>query len=527
MKRTKLRSPLSPWALALAAAGCGDALVDQDGTTPPPSASSGKVDTEADTGDAFLTVVDATASEAWVHVSLANGGVEAADGEPWDLAFRRSNIRLNGGAGGDGMGAARPLVGATFDEVTSVPGTGWLEDAAGEENPDGSPVDNDGLDFVFARENAVSSNGWFHYDPSTHVLTPAEVVWAVRGGDGATYALEILDYYDMAGTSAVWSVRWKPVPVGDGPDTGLEVDASARGAWTYLSVADRSIVQVSDPASATSWDLAFSRVRIRTNSGASGPGLGGARALPMGASFAALAESPTSGFRVDAELPNPGPPGSGTSPGNPVLADWFDYDSATHAVSPKGDAYLVRTASGDYAKLQILEWEGGIFRLALEPVPPRPDIFELEIDASDRMQPAFVSLSEARVLTSTTDASWDVAFTRVRVQTNSGVSGPGMGGAVALDATEIEDVAELPAEGYAPDAMVDSGRPGVPPAPASPVLSDWYDYDPATRSVTPRPVVYGVRTADGHPAALQITSYEDGRFRVRAAFAGPGRSRLR
>jgi hypothetical protein len=54
-------------------------------------------------------------------------------------------------------------------------------------------------------------------------------------------------------------------------------------------------------------------------------------------------------------------------------------------------------------------------------------------------------------------------------------------------------------------------------------LASWYDYDPTTHSVSPRPVVFAVRTADGHTAALRVLTYSSGALRVELAFAGPGR----
>ena len=65
----------------------------------------------------------------------------------------------------------------------------------------------------------------------------------------------------------------------------------------------------------------------------------------------------------DEMLPIPGPPGSGESSGNPVLANWYDYDMETHVTSPKDAAFILKTASGDFVKLQVIEYQDGVMTL--------------------------------------------------------------------------------------------------------------------------------------------------------------------
>ena len=50
------------------------------------------------------------------------------------------------------------------------------------------------------------------------------------------------------------------------------LDASNASEWKYFSFASGTIVQVADPSTDLTWDIAFNRYNIRTNGGTSGSG---------------------------------------------------------------------------------------------------------------------------------------------------------------------------------------------------------------------------------------------------------------
>ena len=56
----------------------------------------------------------------------------------------------------------------------------------------------------------------------------------------------------------------------------IEIDASSYTDWIYYNFTLHSEVQVNDPKNSLGWDIAFQRNHIKTNSGTSGIGLGGA-----------------------------------------------------------------------------------------------------------------------------------------------------------------------------------------------------------------------------------------------------------
>ena len=51
-----------------------------------------------------------------------------------------------------------------------------------------------------------------------------------------------------------------------------DLDASNASEWKYFSFSSGAIVQVTNPSTDLTWDIAFNRYNIRTNSGTSGAG---------------------------------------------------------------------------------------------------------------------------------------------------------------------------------------------------------------------------------------------------------------
>lgn len=244
--------------------------------------------TTIDNGDGtFTTSVDATSMDAWIGFDFQARKEATETDASWDLGFKRFEIKTNGGVTGAGGVEVAALPEADFAAINAAPAGGYAKDAA------------DALVF-----NA--GDGWYAYDPATHVLTPRDTVYVVRSAEGDYFKLSFTGYYDDAGTSGHPAFRWAPVAAPPASDA-LQVDALQNGVFTYVSVLN-GVVAVADPATSTAWDLALSRTLVKTNGGTSGPGFGGARLAPDGADYASVASATTLGHDVDAELPVPGPP---------------------------------------------------------------------------------------------------------------------------------------------------------------------------------------------------------------------------
>ena len=185
---------------ALPLAACGDDLaIDSTQTERSPL-----VATESNGAGESTTTIDASNAEAWVYFSFASGAevtpVDPATSADWDLGFQRFHIISNGGVSGSGGAAVAAVVEQTFESVTSAPAEGYVAD-----QPDSDDDD------AVANSAFAENGGWYDYDGATNRLSPKPIVYVVRTSTGAHYKLEILDYYDAAGTSGHPSFVWMPL----------------------------------------------------------------------------------------------------------------------------------------------------------------------------------------------------------------------------------------------------------------------------------------------------------------------------
>jgi hypothetical protein len=155
--------------------------------------------------------------------------------------------------------------------------------------------------------------------------------------------------------------------------TVLYIDASAGGFSSastnpriYVSLKNKQRVDVTDRTSlaSTAWDLSIKRSSIYTNDGDGGPGAGGAFAI-TDKTFDAVTISDVTAmtdagahtfaketfFDADCNAQQ-------DAIGGPLTTfdGWYNYEGATMHVTPKAWVYVVRGATSEYYKLQILDF---------------------------------------------------------------------------------------------------------------------------------------------------------------------------
>lgn len=130
---------------------------------------------------------------------------------------------------------------------------------------------------------------------------------------------------------------------GTDPTSGSEetvfttrIDASSGTTWVWYSFQEGRVSESED------WTLAFQRYTIRLNGGTSGSW--GVQAMVLdGADFEALDTVPAGDWLQDtAEAP--------------VFSTWYDYDPATHVLTPADRVYIVREPDGDLFKMELLSY---------------------------------------------------------------------------------------------------------------------------------------------------------------------------
>lgn len=136
--------------------------------------------------------------------------------------------------------------------------------------------------------------------------------------------------------------------------------SSADNPYIYVDLLHATKVEVNDIAATTNmtWDIALKRSSIRTNSGDSGNG-GRKLATIPGATSVASVTAPADGYEVDdftsddcmlATIPG----------GEPMSAfgEWYDYDEATHVVTPKSDVYVIQRADKSRTAFRFTTYYG-------------------------------------------------------------------------------------------------------------------------------------------------------------------------
>jgi hypothetical protein len=102
-----------------------------------------------------------------------------------------------------------------------------------------------------------------------------------------------------------------------------------------------------------------------------------------------------------------------------------------------------------------------------------------------------------------TDA-WDLAFQRHVIRTNGGDTNPaGQGALLGLEDTDFAAVMRVPDDAKFVRDIRTKKRLSV----YNPAIAKWYSYSYIANILTPKPIVYIVRTQDGKYAKMHILSY--------------------
>lgn len=141
----------------------------------------------------FRTIVDATDKKKWVYFSLLKRQAvtvqDASKDTSWDIAFRRADIKTNGGVSGPGKVRVAWVDNQDLTQIKKAPTDGYHQDKAGSE-------------YAFAQQGK-----WYNYDLGKHILTPKNRVYILQRAEH-TYLIKIYSYYSHTSVSGHPSFDW-------------------------------------------------------------------------------------------------------------------------------------------------------------------------------------------------------------------------------------------------------------------------------------------------------------------------------
>lgn len=137
------------------------------------------------------------------------------------------------------------------------------------------------------------------------------------------------------------------------------------------------------------------------------------------------------------------------------------------------------------------------------------------IEANNGLEWVYLDLeSKAAVVPvePTDSLDWDLSFQRFSFMINGGVSGTGDVAVAALPGQDFDSLTVAPAGDYItdqPDTPADQGGDANedPDYALSTGDTQWYDYNSMTHVLTPRDIVYVLRSAEGSYYKLEVLGY--------------------
>ena len=136
------------------------------------------------------------------------------------------------------------------------------------------------------------------------------------------------------------------------------VDSSDSTVWVYFNLNDGAIVEGADDTT-TDWDIKLQRYTIALNGG--GSGAGNVQAFSLDGEY--------DGYDAISEIPTDGSWATDGDETEFVLGEWYNYDFATHVLTPKDVVYFIQTTDGVF-KFRVVDYynesgESGFLSFAL------------------------------------------------------------------------------------------------------------------------------------------------------------------
>jgi hypothetical protein len=380
---------------------CGSSGGSDSTTTPPPPPPAVSYTTQ--TIDATAGGLGAPAGDPnnkYTYVNLGTGAVvvlsdaDAATSSDWNIAFKRSSVKLNGGLSGP-KGVVGYYTGNNAEayDPNKIPLLNWFQAATADtELPDFEAVAAAQIpaDTEFKADKLVpaikgdgTNDGWWFYHgaPTFAVTAVATNWWVIKSSAGNSYAkLHVADLVrDSTASVRRFTLEWY---YQGSADTEFGATLQTRVVEVPLAGGGKYVdfdapVDDADPANVPDWDFKIEydgvarEYRITLNGGVSGAG--------NAAAFGPTSTPDTYTSGTDSTLVTHY---TGDSAGGVFVdSSWYAYGQSfspavDHKLWPNYRIYLVKSGTDVY-KLQILSYyhpqtttESGWYTIRFEKVSP-------------------------------------------------------------------------------------------------------------------------------------------------------------
>jgi len=250
----------------------------------------------------------------------------------WDISIDNlTNIKMNGGLTAPGPVYAKGMPGIPFEDITAAP------------------------DDVFETDDqygAYIGENWYYYDFNTHTVNPGDDTYVIKAINGEYYKFRITDVSFPSRTDGELTIMVDKVS----PPANAETESVTgrvlyarlpliAGSPTYFSLKDARVVEITDPSASLSWDIVSDYTTIFSNGGSSGPGKCEAFTY-NNVEFDSIMSVPAGNYVVDDTTQQVKKYAIGDS--------WYDYNVQTHQLTVNSNVYILKTATGNYAKFQFI-----------------------------------------------------------------------------------------------------------------------------------------------------------------------------
>ncbi len=274
--------------------------------------------------------------------AVALTDAQAKSSTDWDIAFKKSYIKTNGGVSGNGGAKAVDLT------VNGIVGA----DAFAEVDSSDAMAVQTGQWKTDVYDFALDS--LWNYNQATHQLSTKQYVYILSDAMGNMVKFQLLNVIGGGQPPQQGAMVLKYFYQSNATSTALdgaaEVDTIDAPGGFYYDFSSGRVVTPADPTSTKEWDIRIYSYDVFLNGSVFGPGL--AAAFPV---YDGLSDR--TDFDAVTNVNQFGPPRwvADEMQSAFTATDWYDYNFSTHVLTSKMNSYLVQVGGKTY-KVEIVSY---------------------------------------------------------------------------------------------------------------------------------------------------------------------------